>query len=81
MIGDLAPLHPDLPDKLRRIDLMRYGHAMLIPQPGLRSSPALAALAEAQGRLHFAHADLSACSVFEEAFTRGLLAGERAAAA
>ncbi len=71
---DLMRVHPDLPDKLVRIDLRRHGHAMVIPQPGLRSHPGLAALAQPQGpqgRLHFAHADLSAYSVFEEAFTHG----------
>ncbi len=71
---DLMRVHPDLPDKLLRIDLRRHGHAMVIPQPGLRGHPGLQALMKPQGlkgRLHFAHADLSAYSVFEEAFTHG----------
>ncbi len=83
VLDDLQPLHPDLPDKLQAVDLMRYGHAMAIPVPGLRASPALAALAgtpAAGQRLHFAHADLSAHSVFEEAFEHGLRAGRAAAA-
>lgn len=79
VIADLLPAHPDLPLKVERMDSMRYGHAMVIPAPGLRGSPALAALSAAPGRLHFAHADLSACSVFEEAFTRGTLAGDAVA--
>jgi hypothetical protein len=77
VVEDLAVAHPDLPHKLRRIDLMRYGHAMRIPVPGARSDPAAAALAAASGRVLFAHADLSAYSVFEEAYTHGV----RAAAA
>ncbi|MGA0612215.1 FAD-dependent oxidoreductase [Caldimonas sp. KR1-144] len=85
VLDDLAFAHPDLAAKTARIDLMRYGHAMAIPVPGLRGHAALAALARegegAQRRLHFAHADLSAQSVFEEAFTRGTLAGEAAARA
>jgi protoporphyrinogen oxidase len=76
VLNDLSPVHPDLPGKLGRIDLMRWGHAMLIPTPGLRGHPALAALAHPQGLLHFAHSDLSAYSVFEEAFTRGSLAAQ-----
>jgi monoamine oxidase len=83
VVADLARAHPDLPRKLARIDLTRYGHAMSIPVPGVRSdvaAGALAALAQPQGRLHFAHADLSGYSVFEEAFTRGTLAGQQAAA-
>ena len=75
VVAEAARAHPDLPGKLGRVDLMRYGHAMAIPTPGLRGSPALAALSAPQDQLHFAHADLSAYSVFEEAFTRGTLAG------
>lgn len=80
VIDELTPVHPDLPEKLHRIDLMRYGHAMSIPTPGLRSSAALAALAQPHGRLHFAHADLSGYSVFEEAFTWGEVVGARVGA-
>lgn len=82
VLADLARAHPDLPGKLERIDLMRYGHAMSIPVPGTRgdvAGGALAALARPQDRLHFVHADLSGYSVFEEAFTRGTLAGKQAA--
>jgi hypothetical protein len=53
---------------------MRYGHAMSVPVPGLRSSAALHALAEPQPRVHFAHTDLSAYSVFEEAVYHGVRA-------
>jgi monoamine oxidase len=74
VVADLADTHHDLPQQLLRVDLMRYGHAMRIPVPGARSDPALAALAQPQGRLHFAHADLSAYSVFEEAYSHGVRA-------
>ncbi len=76
VLDEFAPVHPDLPAKLERIDLMRYGHAMSIPVPGVRSSAALAALAGARGRLRYAHADLSGYSVFEEAMQRGEAAVE-----
>lgn len=76
VLDDLSPVHPDLPGKLGRIDLMRWGHAMVIPTPGLRGHPALSALAQPQGLLHFAHSDLSAYSVFEEAFTHGVRAAQ-----
>jgi hypothetical protein len=79
VVAELATAHPDLAAKLQRIDLMRYGHAMSIPAPGVRSSTALAALAAPQRRVHFAHADLSAYSVFEEAFFHGTRAGRAAA--
>ena len=74
VVGDLSRAHPDLKSKLRQVDLMRYGHAMAVPAPGVRSSAALAALASplARTRIHFAHSDLSGYSVFEEAFSHGL---------
>jgi len=79
IVAELAVVHPDLPAKVARIDLMRYGHAMSVPVPGVRGSAALAALAEPQRRVHFAHADLSAYSVFEEALFHGARAGRTAA--
>jgi len=79
VVAELAAAHPDLAAKVRQIDLMRYGHAMSIPVPGLRGSAALAALAAPQRRVHFAHADLSSYSVFEEAFWHGTRAGRAAA--
>jgi monoamine oxidase len=81
IIADLAAAHPDLRRKLREVRLMRYGHAMAIPAPGVRGSAWLAALRQPQGRVAFAHADLSAYSVFEEAFHWGLAAGSGTARA
>jgi hypothetical protein len=78
VVADLARVHADLPTRLRRVDLMRYGHAMSVPVPGLRSSAALRALAQPQARVHFAHADLSGYSVFEEALYQGTRAGAAA---
>ena len=76
VVQGLARVHPDLPDKLQRVDLMRYGHAMSIPVPGQRGSAALRALAQPQRRVHFAHADLSGYSVFEEAYGQGCRAAQ-----
>ncbi|HEY0955082.1 MAG TPA: FAD-dependent oxidoreductase [Roseateles sp.] len=74
---ELAQTHPDLPAKLERIDLCRFGHAMSIPVPGLRGSVALAALNAARGRIVFAHSDLAGYSVLEEAYTAGVEASTR----
>lgn len=76
-LDELARTHPDLPAKLARIELCRFGHAMSIPTPGLRGSAALAALNGARGRVVFAHADLAGYSVFEEAYTAGVEAAAR----
>lgn len=82
-LAEPARVHPDLPAKVRRIDLMRHGHAMCIPLPGLRRHPALQALgrtSENDGRVHVAHADLSTYSVFEEAVYWGVHAARAALA-
>lgn len=84
VVDDLARAHPDLPRKLGRIELARYGHAMAVPAPGVRGHAALSALREgaaAGARVQVAHSDLSGYSVFEEAYHHGLRAGERVAAA
>ncbi len=71
VLQDLEPVHPDLRRRVQRIDLMRYGHAMAVPVPGLHRRAALPALRAARGRVRFAHADLAGYSVFEEAFIAG----------
>jgi predicted NAD/FAD-dependent oxidoreductase len=78
VVHQLLPAHPDLAAKVRRADLMRCGHAMSLPLPGVRGSAALAALTTQQaGRVHFAHSDLSGYSVFEEACFQGHAAALR----
>jgi monoamine oxidase len=77
VLQDLAGAHPDLAARVTQVDLMRYGHAMSVPVPGLRGSASLNALVNAGGRVHFAHADLSGYSVFEEACHHGHAAARR----
>ena len=82
VLGELSAAHPDLPGKATRIDIMRYGHAMSVPVPGIGASAALQALRQPQAthpRLRFAHSDLSGYSVFEEAFTHGHVQGSAVA--
>jgi hypothetical protein len=77
VLADLSRVHPELAERVQRMDLMRWGHGMVIPVPGLRGHPGLTALREPQGHVHFAHSDLSAYSVFEEAFTHGVRAARQ----
>jgi monoamine oxidase len=80
VLRELALTHPDIHSRSRQIDLMRWGHAMAVPRPGVQRHAALMALRQARGRVRFAHADLAGCSVFEEAFTAGCEVAERARA-
>jgi hypothetical protein len=77
VLADLGVAHHDLRERVTQVDLMRYGHAMSIPVPGLRGHAALQALARGGSRLRFAHADLSGYSVFEEAFFHGTRAASQ----
>jgi len=70
-LADLTPAHPDIRSLAERIDVMRWGHAMITPRPGFVWSAARAAAAKPVGPIHFAHSDLSGVALFEEAFYQG----------
>ncbi|WP_067733460.1 NAD(P)-binding protein [Novosphingobium naphthalenivorans] len=75
---DLLAMNPDLTGAIRRIDVWRWGHAMIRPSPGFLSDPARhAAIASPPPILH-AHSDMSGLSLFEEAHYRGVMAAEAA---
>jgi hypothetical protein len=76
--ADLLQTNPDLRGAIRRIDLWRWGHAMIRPQPGFFFGGAREAAATQRPPLFFAHSDLSGLSLFEEANYRGTLAAEDA---
>jgi phytoene dehydrogenase-like protein len=78
VLRDLGRPHPALAREVRRLDVMRYGHAMVRPEVGFPCGPALAAAGAAlAGPVHLAHADLSGLSLFEEAFDWGSRAAAR----
>ncbi|MCO6457560.1 MAG: FAD-dependent oxidoreductase, partial [Pirellulaceae bacterium] len=76
-LADLQPAHPDIRQRVRRIDVMRWGHAMIRPVPGFIWGAARELATRPLGGLHFAHSDLSGLPLFEEAFYRGTLAAEQ----
>ena len=76
ILADLARPHPDIRDLATRLDVFRWGHAMVRPVPGFVWSRARTAFAAPHGRLHFAHSDLSGMSLFEEAVYWGARAAE-----
>lgn len=72
---DLLAMHPDMDDAIRRIDLWRWGHAMIRPVPGfVWGRPP----ADPEPPLFLAHSDLSGLSLFEEAHYHGVRAAEGA---
>lgn len=73
---DLARAHEDLARCVDRIDVFRWGHAMTRPRVGQRRALAAAHAERADGRIHFAHTDLSGIALFEEAHDHGVRAAE-----
>ncbi|HLM45300.1 MAG TPA: FAD-dependent oxidoreductase [Myxococcaceae bacterium] len=78
VMADLLPAHPGIAEQARRLEVMRWGHAMVRPVPGFMWGPARFAAQESLGDvLHFAHSDLGGMALFEEANWFGVRAAER----
>jgi hypothetical protein len=73
-LTDLSSAHPDIFSLCTRVDVVRWGHAMVRPVPGLRG--ALEKAAAPHRNVHFASTDLSGVALFEEAFFHGIRAAE-----
>jgi phytoene dehydrogenase-like protein len=71
ILSDLERAHPDIRSLCDRLDIMRWGHAMVRPVPGLISGGALTACRQPFRDVHFAHSSLSGIALFEEAFDHG----------
>jgi len=76
IITDLSRAHPDIVDCITRIDVMRWGHAMARPVPGLLSRVAALSQWQPAERVYVAHADMSGLSLFEEAQWHGVRAAD-----
>jgi glycine/D-amino acid oxidase-like deaminating enzyme len=76
VLTDLERAHPAIRTLVERLDVMRWGHGMVRPRPGVVWSPDLRRAREPWGGIHFAHSDLSGLSLFEEAFHHGIRAAE-----
>lgn len=75
-LADLERAHSDLRPLVERLDVMRWGHAMIRPRPGFVWGAARRAEARPFRGVHFAHSDLSGVALFEEAFYHGLRGAE-----
>jgi hypothetical protein len=75
-LTDLARAHPDIYDLCERLDIMRWGHAMISPRPNFIWSGVRETAMRPWRNIHFAHTDLSGIALFEEAFYHGLRAAK-----
>jgi hypothetical protein len=75
-LADLEQAHPDIRSLVARLDVMRWGHAMICPRPGFLWGGARARESQPFGPVHFANTDLSGVALFEEALYHGIRAAE-----
>jgi NAD(P)-binding Rossmann-like domain len=80
-LTDLERAHPEIRTITDRVDVMRWGHAMVRARPGFVWSASRVAAREPHRTIHFANTDLSAIPLVEEALWHGVRAGEEVLAA
>lgn len=73
-LSDISRAHPEMYDLCERLDVMRWGHAMISPRPGFIWGDDRRKALDPYRNIHFAHTDLSGIALFEEAFYHGLRA-------
>jgi glycine/D-amino acid oxidase-like deaminating enzyme len=76
VFSDLARAHPDLAEHVQRIDVLRWGHGMVRPEPGVAFSNERRRACAAVDGVHFAHTDLSGAALLEEAVHHGVRAAD-----
>jgi phytoene dehydrogenase-like protein len=76
VLADMARAHPDIAPMIKRIDVMRWGHAMIRPTPGFIWSASRGAARQPFRGIHFANTDLSGIALFEEAYDHGRRAAD-----
>ncbi len=76
VLTDLEAAHPRIREHAVRLDVLRWGHALVRPTPGVRAHAASGLGSRTFGRVHFAHTELSGVALFEEAHAHGLRAAE-----
>lgn len=75
-LTDLSRAHNDIRNLVERLDVMRWGHAMIRPRTGFMWGAARREGAKPFRSIHFAHSELSGVALFEEAFDHGLRAAD-----
>lgn len=76
-IRELEKMHPGIGPQVQNVDVCVWGHGMICPVPGFIWGEARQAALKNQGRIFFAHSDMSGISIFEEAHYRGVTAADQ----
>ena len=80
IMAELLAVHPELTDKVERIDFYLWGHGMVRPAPGGLWGPFSGRRRQPVDRLFFAGCDATGLPLFEEAAFCGIWAAEQALA-
>lgn len=76
VMAELGPAHRGLASQVQRIDVARWGHAMVQPRPGFVFGASRRQAALPLGRVHMAHSDISGLALLEESLHHGVRAAE-----
>jgi phytoene dehydrogenase-like protein len=76
VLSDMSRAHPEIGSITRRLDVMRWGHAMVRPYPGFINSATRRNASQPFRNVHFANTDLSGVALVEEALDHGVRAAE-----
>ena len=77
VLDDLKTAHPEIENFLVEIQFHKLGHAMIAPVPNqIFGEETAKARKNINGKIFFAHTDLSGISIFEEAFHQGISAAK-----
>jgi glycine/D-amino acid oxidase-like deaminating enzyme len=76
VMADLTRVHPQLPGLVEGIDICRWGHGMVRPEPGVIWGPEAELRRQPSGVVSFASCDVSGLPLFEEALYAGIAAAE-----
>ena len=76
IMKDLWEMHPGIEKEITRIDLYKWGHAMIRPMPNFIWHPDRALRGRPFGRIFFANADVTGLPLFEEACYSGIRAAQ-----
>lgn len=79
-LADMSRAHADIRNLVERLDVMRWGHAMIRPRTGFMWGAARREAAKPFRNIHFAHSELSGVALFEEAFDAGVRAAKEVSA-
>ena len=78
IMKDLWQMHPGIEKDITRIDLYKWGHAMIRPKPNFIWHPDRALRGRPFGKIFFANADVTGLPLFEEACYSGIRAAQGA---